>query len=88
MKARAVNIRVNRLTMTGPRFNRREMSQFRAGFEGELSRLLRDRPLRPTFKVRSRVPPLSTGKYCLKDSTFSTDSTGGVGCSHPTREAL
>jgi hypothetical protein len=66
MNARAVNIRVGRLTVPGPRFNRRETSQFRWAFERELIRLLRDRPPRPAGDAACRtlaapMPPAPAG---------------------------
>ena len=54
MTPRALNIHVGRLTLSGPRFNWRETSQFRSAFEHELVRLLRDRPLCPAGNLAYR----------------------------------
>jgi hypothetical protein len=47
MKPRPVDIHIGRISVPGPRLNRREAEVFRLAFERELSDLLSSRSLRP-----------------------------------------
>jgi hypothetical protein len=89
MIARGLDIHVGRLTLNGPRFNRRETSQFRSAFERELVRLLRDAPPRPAgntvyrnlagpMPARTSVRPASLGAQAAR-SFFDTIDAAASG---------
>jgi len=90
MIRRGVDIHVGRLTLSGPRFNRRETSQFRSAFERELVRLLGDSPPRPAgntmyrtltapMPARTSLRPASLGAQAAR-SFF--DMIGAVASGH------